>query len=73
MLCTWQVSIDLTICAFWQESIEPARLRITHTAESSMNSDTFRGAQSTGVKTRPMEGRECAEFYFSNQRLCQVI
>lgn len=39
-LCTWQVSIDLTICAFWQESMEPARLRITQTADSSINSDT---------------------------------
>lgn len=38
--CTWQVSMDLTICAFWQDSIEPARLSITHTADSSINSDT---------------------------------
>ena len=45
-LFTWQVSIDLTICAFWQESMEPARLRITHTADSSMNSDTCGGAHS---------------------------
>lgn len=39
-LSTWQVSMDLTICAFWQESIEPARLRMTQTADSSMKSDT---------------------------------
>lgn len=49
MLCTWQVIIDLTICAFWQESIEPARLRITQTADSSMNSDTCGGEQSQGL------------------------
>lgn len=52
MLLTWQVSIDLTICAFWQESIEPARLRITHTADSSMNSDTCGGAQSRDLMWR---------------------
>lgn len=75
MLCTWQVSMDLTICAFWQESIEPARLRITHTADSSMNSDTCGGTQSHVLiwsrvsKTRATEGWECAEFYSSKQRM----
>lgn len=37
---TWHLRYDLTICAFWQDSMEPARLRITHTADSSMNNDT---------------------------------
>lgn len=65
MLCTLQVSIDLTICAFWQESMEPARLRITHTADSSMNSDTCGGTQpcfdvQQGVQKLAMQGWECA-------------
>lgn len=41
LLLTWHVSMDLTICAFWQESMDPARLKITHTADRSMKSDTW--------------------------------
>ena len=35
-LTSWQSSRELTSWAFWQERMEPARLSITHTADSSM-------------------------------------
>lgn len=35
-LTSWQSSRELTSWAFWQDRIEPARLSITHTADSSM-------------------------------------
>jgi len=50
--------------------MEPARLRITHTADSSMNSDTCGGTETRSDEeedhtTHVMEGRECAGFYSS--------
>lgn len=57
-LTSWQSSRELTSWAFWQERMEPARLSITHTADSSMKNvicDREGEKGQHGVKKTPVQ------------------